>query len=252
MKKLIEHQVLGAVTVCSSRRAVRLSLSVRPGGEVRLSYPALVSQRRALRFLDERVDWVVAQRKKLAERYPTDPILEYHTRRHTLRLAPKDPADTAKTVAPAKISVKITDTEIVVSHPRDIPPQSEGVQAVVEKTITEALRREAKETLPPLVERLAAEHGLRHGAVRVKATKSKWGSCTARGDLNLSLFLMLLPDQLVEYVVLHELCHTVHHDHSARFHALLDTLTAGHSKALNRQLRTYRPAIRQKRRETKD
>ncbi|MDR0908090.1 MAG: M48 family metallopeptidase [Rikenellaceae bacterium] len=235
MKKIVEHQVLGAVTVFRTRRAVRVSLSVRPSGEVRLSYPALVSQRRALRFLDERVDWVIAQREKLAERYPTEPIMEYKTRQHTLRLAPVDTA---------KISVKITDTEIVVTYPATIPPETDEVQTAVEKGIVEALRREAKETLPPLVERLAAEHGLRHGAVRVKALKSKWGSCTARGDINLSLFLMLLPAQLVEYVVLHELCHTVHHDHSARFHALLDTLTAGHSKALNRQLRTYRPNIR--------
>jgi predicted metal-dependent hydrolase len=194
-----------------------------------------------MRFLDERTDWVIAHRKKFAERYPTDPILEYQTRSHTLRFAP---TDTAKTATPAKILAKIVGGEIVITHPRNVAPQTEEVQAVVEKAIIEALRREAKEMLPPLVARLAARHGLRYGEVRVKATKSKWGSCTVRGDINLSLFLMLLPDQLIEYVVLHELCHTVHHDHSPRFHALLDTITAGHSKALNCQLRTYQPSVR--------
>jgi predicted metal-dependent hydrolase len=235
MKTILKLPILGVVTVCRTRRAVRLSLSVRPSGEVRLSYPVLVSQRRAMRFLDERIDWVVAQRQRLAEKYPTDPILEYKTRRHTLALTP---------TATAKVSVKITDTWIVVAHPHEVAPQTEEVQTAIEKGIVETLRREAKDILPPMVERLAAQHGFRYGAVRIKAVKSKWGSCTARGDLNLSLFLMLLPDQLIEYVVLHELCHTVHHDHSAQFHALLDTVTAGHSKALNRELRAYRPSLR--------
>jgi predicted metal-dependent hydrolase len=235
MKTIVEHPVLGTVTVCRTRRAVRLSLSVRPSGEVRLSYPALVSQRRAMRFLDERIDWVVAQRQRFAERYPTDPILEYQTRRHTLRLAPRDTA---------KASVKTTDTEVIIAYPHELSPEAEEVQTAIERGIIEALRQEAREMLPPMVERLAVGHGFRYGAVRIKAIKSKWGSCTARNDINLSLFLMLLPDHLIEYVVLHELCHTVHHDHSPRFHALLDRVTAGHSKALNRQLRTYRPSIR--------
>jgi predicted metal-dependent hydrolase len=235
MKKTIEHPILGEVTVCRSRRAVRLSLSVRPSGEVRLSYPTLVSQKRAMQFLDERIDWVVAHRKRLAERYPTEPILEYQTRSHILRFAP---------AYTTKISVKITNTEIVITHPSDISPETEQVQATIEKGIVEALRREAKDMLPPLVARLATEHGFRYGEVRIKALKSKWGSCTARGDINLSLFLMLLPDQLAEYVVLHELCHTVHHNHSVQFHALLDSVTSGNSKSLNRQLRNYRPSIR--------
>jgi predicted metal-dependent hydrolase len=48
---------------------------------------------------------------------------------------------------------------------------------------------------------------------------------------------------LAEYVVLHELCHTVHRNHSAKFHALLDRVTGGRSKELNRELRRYRPGI---------
>lgn len=235
MKKTVDHPVLGEITVSRTRRATRLSLSVRPDGSVRLSYPVFVSHKRAMQFLDERLDWVAANRRKLAEKHPSGPITEYRTRRHTLRLAP---ADTAK------ISVKIKDGEIVVSHPSGLSAESEEVQAAVEKAIVEALRIEAKELLPRLTAELAARHGFRHGEVRVKAARSKWGSCTVRNDINLTLFLMLLPDHLIEYIVLHELCHTVHKDHSPRFHELLDRVTGGRSKALNRELRGYRPDIR--------
>jgi predicted metal-dependent hydrolase len=94
-----------------------------------------------------------------------------------------------------------------------------------------------------MVARLAAEHGFRYGAVRVKATRNRWGSCTVRDDINLSISLAALPAHLAEYVVLHELCHTVHKNHSARFHALLDSVTGGRSRALRKELGRYRPEM---------
>jgi predicted metal-dependent hydrolase len=107
------------------------------------------------------------------------------------------------------------------------------------------MRAEAKIRLPEMVARLATEHGFSHGTVKIKTTKSRWGSCTVRNDINLSIALVALPDHLAEYIVLHELCHTVHKNHSARFHALLDRVTGGQSKNLNKELRKYRPdAIR--------
>jgi predicted metal-dependent hydrolase len=238
MKKIIVHPILGEVTISQTNRATRLSLSVRPDGEVRLSYPVGFSHKRAMKFLDERIDWVTAHRQTMAEKHPVIapiPITDYQTRHHTLRLAPVDTI---------KITIEIWRGEIVVRYPSWLSSDSEDVQGAIEFGIVEALRREAKEILPPMVERLAAKHGFRYGAVRIKAVKSKWGSCTARGDINLSLFLMLLPDYLVEYIVLHELCHTIHLNHSPKFHALLESTVDGQSKALNRELRAYRPAIR--------
>ena len=77
-------------------------------------------------------------------------------------------------------------------------------------------------------------------SVTIRATRSKWGSCNGRNDLSLSLYLMTLPEHLRDFVILHELCHTVHHDHSPRFHALLDRLVGGKEKLLNKELRSYR------------
>ncbi len=106
----------------------------------------------------------------------------------------------------------------------------------------EELRRWAKVALPPLVEHLARKFGFSYGRVTIRATRSKWGSCSGENNLSLSLFLVTLPEHLQHYVVLHELCHTVHHNHSPQFHALLDTCLGGREKELRRELRQYHTA----------
>lgn len=78
----------------------------------------------------------------------------------------------------------------------------------------EQLRREAMVVLPSRVAELAVRTGLQYRSVTIRATRSKWGSCNGRNDLSLSLYLMTLPEHLRDFVILHELCHTVHHDHS--------------------------------------
>ena len=197
MIKHIIHPDIGEVTLSKTRRATRIALSVRPDGSVRLSFPIWVTQRRAVQFLNEKIDWIAEGRQKMAEKYPT-----------------------ASQMSPA----------------------TEAEKAARKKRI-EALRVEAKKHLPEMVARLAVRHGFRYGAVRIKAMRSKWGSCTARNDINLSLFLVTLPERLAEYIVLHELCHTVHHNHSPKFHALLDSVTEGRHRALNKELCAYRPDI---------
>ncbi len=113
-----------------------------------------------------------------------------------------------------------------------LPPEQE-------KARIEELRRAAKADLPGRIERLARQTGLRYAKMTVRAARSKWGSCSGKGNISLSLFLMTLPEHLRDFVIIHELCHTVHHDHSLRFHALVDRLVGGREKLLVRELRTY-------------
>ncbi len=103
----------------------------------------------------------------------------------------------------------------------------------------ERLRREARRLLPPRVGELAARYGFSYGRVSIRASRTRWGSCSGRNDLSLSLFLMTLPEHLRDFVILHELCHTVHHNHSAAFHALLDRCTQGREAQLRSELRRY-------------
>lgn len=103
----------------------------------------------------------------------------------------------------------------------------------------DALRQSAKAQLPRRVAELAYLHGFSYQGVKIQSSRTRWGSCSGRNSINLSLFLMKLPEHLIDYVILHELCHTVHHDHSPRFWALMDKVTDGRAQSWNREIRKY-------------
>ncbi len=103
----------------------------------------------------------------------------------------------------------------------------------------EELRREAHRDLPERIERLSRLTGLRYTRVTLRAVRSKWGSCSSINSISLNIFLMILPEHLRDFVIIHELCHTVEHNHSPRFHALVNHYTTGRERELERELRTY-------------
>ena len=105
----------------------------------------------------------------------------------------------------------------------------------------EELRCVAKEKLPRMLEAASLRTGLRYGRLTIRKSHSRWGSCTREGNISLSLFLAALPDELIDYVCVHELCHTIHHNHSAEFHSLVNLHTAGREKELQKRLKNYQP-----------
>lgn len=141
------------------------------------------------------------------------------------------------------ITARVTSDTITVNYPRRMSHTEPKVQDIARKAIIHALRLEAKQILPTMVESIAHRHGFRYGKVTVRATKSRWGSCSSKGDISLCVFLMRVPDYLKEYIILHELCHTRHRDHSPRFHKLLDSLLGGREKQLAKELKKYRTDV---------
>ena len=83
------------------------------------------------------------------------------------------------------------------------------------------------------------EDPFRYNRVAIKNNSSNWGSCSELGNINLNLNLMRLPEQLRDYVMLHELCHLRYMNHGPEFHALLESVCPGH-RNLARELKGYR------------
>ena len=86
----------------------------------------------------------------------------------------------------------------------------------------EALRKQAKKELPPRMLALANRYDFLFNKVTIKHNATNWGSCSAKGNINLNLNIVRLPRVLQDYVLLHELCHLRHHDHGHSFHLLLE------------------------------
>ena len=103
----------------------------------------------------------------------------------------------------------------------------------------EQMRAQAKASLPPRLKELADEHGFTYNRVTIKNNISNWGSCSVRGNINLNLRLVTLPQPLQDYVMLHELCHLKEMNHGPKFHALLESLCPDH-RTLEKDLRQYK------------
>ncbi|MBO7102326.1 MAG: M48 family metallopeptidase, partial [Bacteroidaceae bacterium] len=91
---------------------------------------------------------------------------------------------------------------------------------------------------------LAKRYGFKYKDLKIQTSKTRWGSCSVSNSINLSVYLMTIPSHLIDYVILHELCHTVHHDHSDAFWALMDKVTEGKATSLRQELKeNYRTEL---------
>ena len=105
----------------------------------------------------------------------------------------------------------------------------------------ERMREAARAALVPKLLSAAARYGFPFkGRVAIKNNVTNWGSCSSKGNINLNMRLILLPEHLQDYVILHELCHLRYPDHGPAFHALLDSLLGGREKELQRELHEWK------------
>lgn len=104
----------------------------------------------------------------------------------------------------------------------------------------EALRKMAREILPPRVKQINDSFlKAKYNRICIKDNKSNWGSCSSKGNINLNMHLVQLPAELADYVIKHELCHLEYMNHGRNFHNLLDRLCNGQEKELSARLRKY-------------
>ncbi len=99
-------------------------------------------------------------------------------------------------------------------------------------------RAEARKVLGGRVRELAQAHGYQYNRVFVRSQRTLWGSCSSRNNINLNMNLLRLPEELRDYVIVHELVHTRHKNHSKEFWRELDKIV-GSGKRLQRKLRAF-------------
>ena len=83
----------------------------------------------------------------------------------------------------------------------------------------QALARQARQIIPERTAYFANLLGVRYGRITIRSQRTLWGSCSSKGNLNFNCLLMLTPPEVLDYVVVHELCHRKEMNHSSRFWA---------------------------------
>lgn len=129
--------------------------------------------------------------------------------------------------APLKTPDKVID-DFVQAHQswinKTIKKQLEKQAAFKELSPSEikALKQQAAEILPCRVKFFEQLTGLKANAVKITSAKTRFGSCSGKNNICFSYILMQYPEQAIDYVVLHELAHTRHHNHGPKFWALVE------------------------------
>lgn len=217
-----------------SARAKYLRLVFRPYQGLELISPQGTSERTALRFLKQEQDWVRRQWRQCkatlpsqADAFPTQLDLRAIHQQWSIHYQTRE-------AAPLKLSQVAQElflTGNVSEFHRCLPLMKRW------------LKRQAEQSISPLLRHLSQQYQLPFNQVSFRFQRTRWGSCSQDKNINLNVNLLFIPPELMQHVLLHELCHTQVMNHSAAFWRLLETLdpqARQHDRAL-RQADQYLP-----------
>jgi hypothetical protein len=204
-----------------SRKAKYAKLQIKPYGGLEVVIPLRFPKKAVPGLVNQHAEWILRQLQKQQERIP-EPVL------------------------PDEIYLAINDYRAeVVYGPLNRQDGSlsnrllicdSGYQQSVNQ-LRKWMRKQAWELLPPMLERLSQETGLDYRKISIRSQKTRWGSCSSRGTISLNDQLLFVAHDNAEYLMIHELCHTRHMNHSVKFWQLVESHCPDyrrHEDALNR------------------
>lgn len=227
---IITDEEFGVITIRRSARATQVRLRVAPDGTLRASMPVYAP----IFLLKRLVKSSRPQLRKMLEQ--SQPAVEYKDgqqvgKSHTLIVR----SGTRTSVTRSKQHILVT------LAPEDTLENPNVVRKVRDASIA-ALRLEAKSYLPKRLRYLADQFGFNYEKVRFSHASSRWGSCSSTGTISLNIALMKLPFELIDYVLIHELAHTVELNHSSNFWELVSAGDPSY-KQHRRALKSEAPTI---------
>ena len=193
----------------SKRRS--LELRVLEDGRVQVRAPQRAPMRMVQAFVDSRRQWIVDQQHRQASR-PRQRWQDGEALAWRGELLQMDVCE-----GRTRVAISGGYLSIRVAQPDD--------EATVRSVVEGWMRRQAKPVFEDSIERQFAwfaDQGFARPTLRIKKMRTRWGSLSARGYINLNMALLHYPPQALDYVVMHELCHLQHMDHGPGFHALMD------------------------------
>lgn len=210
---IIQDEEFGKITVRRSAKATQVRLRVAPDGSLRASLPLYAPMFLVKRLIKTSRDDL---RKLLSQASPRTIYADGMQigKSHTL---------VVRRISSRSASVVRHGQQIVATLPHEIDINDERIARKLRDVVITALRVEAKSYLPKRLSFLANKLSLRYEKVRFSHASSRWGSCSSSGTISLNIALMKLPFELIDYVIIHELAHTVEMNHSADFWEIVES-----------------------------
>jgi predicted metal-dependent hydrolase len=218
------------VTIYKRRGSRSIKLAIDSGGALKVSIPTWVPYKAGLDFAKSKEEWINKHHSPKPLIANNQPVGKAH---HIL-FAPEYNRD--------RPSASIKGSTIRISYPAKLDISDDAVQEAAQKASVRALRKQAESLLPQRLEMLANKHGFEYRNVTIKQLKSRWGSCDQNKDIVLNLYLMQVPWELIDYVLLHELTHTEVLRHGQDFWGLMEKILPN-VKALKKKLREYKTVV---------
>lgn len=214
--RYVYDEEFGRIRAKRNARAVYVRLKLNQAGELEATLPPRAPLRAVNHLLDDARDEIRKLLNKHAEKAVTTRYQNGQFIGHSHRL---EIVMDAMGTTPTR-SIKNQLLKVVL--PRGADPQSVKTQEFIRAGVKKALDKEARSYLPRRLHYLADTYGLSFESIRYGNQKGRWGSCSSQGTISLNVGLMALPLELIDYVLVHELCHTRHMNHSAEFWQLVE------------------------------
>ncbi len=228
--KIIDHPILGEVVLKKNIRSRNINVKIT-AEQIRVSLPFFSSYDDAISFVESKIEIIEKKRANLASKKRMFTI-ENPTRTFSFEmyLVP----------LPQKDYLRITKgNKIYITFPGTDNPLSFRSQKIFRGVFEHLLRKEAHRLFPDMLKQEANRCGFEYKDLRISSAHTRWGSCSSDKNINLNMYLLTLPEHLIRYVMLHELCHTKFMDHSSNFYKLLDEVSGGKSEEYKKELKGY-------------
>lgn len=227
---VIEDQELGLLRLIENSRAKRITVRYK-SGIFQVSYPSFVSKKEVLSVVER----MKPKLFDLQNKSHSDFLFTEETKFRTLTF---DVVVQQKDLNNQYITFQ--NNTLYITFPLGVNIKEEKIQTLIKKLIENQCRSEANKVLPDRVRLLAQKYGFEVNEIKINNSRGRWGSCSMKKNINLSYFCMMLPEYLVDFVLLHELCHTKEMNHGENFWTLLNSVSNGQAIALTKELKAVK------------